>query len=273
MTIQIDNIIDFRGATHGHFLEYVINSWIFGGPRVTQVFTELGTSHRPGQDNRYLHSRLIKCGHFTESSIDRSCPKKIIQINVKTPVGRWIHMINVMYRAGDIALPNSYKCIPEDIVSSPAKLRMNWFSKFRDEENSYPLDHVWNWPEVNGFDFPMENLYDLSAFYKTLHECAAYLEQKFTPDHELYTIWKKFMQLNQGIQIYNKSKQIAELALGQENYKFSSVEPEQALTNVLLSETVGIHDGPMFTNDVYPTNTIEIWKSVKDHLDNFDNRF
>jgi hypothetical protein len=271
--MQINNIIDFHGATHGHFLEYIINSWIFNGPRVGQVFTDLGTSHLPRQDARYQHSRMIECDHFTEKSYDRSCPKKIVQVNVKTSVGRWIHMVNVMYRVGDVTLPNSYKLIPDHVVGSPAKLRMDWFSKFLDDENSYPLDYVWNWPEVTGFDFPMENLYNLSTFYQTLHECAAYLEQKFTPDQELYTIWKKFMELNQGTQIYNKSKQIVELALGQENYEFSSIEPEQALINVLLSQIIGIHDGPLFTNNIYPTNTIEIWTLIRDHLNNFDNRF
>lgn len=276
MTDKIKNIIDFHGATHGHFLEYVINSWIYNGHRVDRIFTDLGTSHNPRSVTEYQNSCMIKCNHFTEFTEKihyTSRPEKIIRITVNTPVGKWIHMINVMYRVGDVTLPNSYKLIPDKILNSPAKLRMNWFSKFVDDENSYRLDYPWRWPDVNGFYFPMENFYDLSVFYQTLHQCAAYLEHKFIPDNELYIVWKEFIQLNQGVQIYNKSKQIVELALGQEYHEFHSTEPEQALINVILSTIIGLHDGPLFSNNTYATNTIEVWKFVKEHLDNFDKRF
>lgn len=277
---QFDNIIDFHSASHGHFLEYVINCWIYNGHRIDQPLTDLGTATSILSNARYQDSRMIHCNHFTQRlypPINRPRlkmrPKKIVRINVSTTAGKWILMINSMYRIGDISLPGSYKVIPDHILSSPAKLRMDWFSKFVDDENRYDPDHPWEWSDITAFDFPMESIFDLSTFYHTLSECAVYLEQKFRPDHELYTVWKKFMLMNQGVQIYNKSKQIADLVLGQENHEFDSIEPEQALINVLLSRAVGIHDGPMFTDDIYATNTTEIWKLVKEHLDNFDNRF
>jgi hypothetical protein len=48
---------------------------------------------------------------------------------------------------------------------------------------------------------------------------------------------------------------------------------EQAMLNQLLSQSIGIFDGPLFENDLYPTNTLEIWNCIKHHIDTFDTRF
>jgi hypothetical protein len=66
------------------------------------------------------------------------------------------------------------------------------------------LDYEWRWPDVEAFEFPMENLYDLSMLYQTMYGCASYLEQRFVPDQELYKIWQQFMDLNQGVQTFRQ---------------------------------------------------------------------
>ena len=99
MLKEFDTILDFHGASHGHFLEYLINTWIYNGPRVKQVFTELGSSHNPQQDKFYVESKMIKCGHFTEMDLQRkTLPNKIVRITLPTTVGRWIHMVNLFSR-------------------------------------------------------------------------------------------------------------------------------------------------------------------------------
>jgi hypothetical protein len=119
----------------------------------------------------------------------------------------------------------------------------------------------------------MENLYELTAFYQTLQECAAFLEQKFTPDQELCTVWQKFIEMNQGLQCYKKSKQIVELALTDQDFVFDSNESEQALINVILTTTVNLYDGPLFNNNTYPTNTKQFWQYIQRHLNEFDSKF
>jgi hypothetical protein len=56
----MNNLIDFHGATHGHFLEYIINTWIYQGSRVDNVFTELGTCHNPGNNPALLTEQTGK---------------------------------------------------------------------------------------------------------------------------------------------------------------------------------------------------------------------
>lgn len=266
-------IIDFHGASHGHFLEYVINTWIFNGFRVPRVFTDLGTSHLPRQNFEYQANRMIKCGHYTEHPVVHDRPEKIVRITVDTKVGQQIHMVNVMHRVGDITLDSSYKRIPSDVLDVPVLLRTNWFSKLTDAENLYKLDYKWRWPEADAFEFAMENLYDLTLFYQTLQRCADFLEQKFTPDQELYATWQQFVEMNQGLQCYKKSKKIVELALANQDFEFDSNEFEQALINAILTTTVNMYDGPLFVDNLYPTNTKQIWQYIQAHLNEFDKKY
>lgn len=270
----MNNLIDFHGATHGHFLEYIVNTWIYQGPRVNNVFTELGTCHLPGKNPQYLADRQIFCGHFTELGVSSNVvPSKLIRIVVDTDRGKVIHMINNMYRVGDITLLGSYQNIPLEVRDSSVRLRNDWYSKLVHSENQYRLDYEWRWPNVDSFEFPMENLYDLSMLYQTMYNCASYLEQRFVPDQELYKIWQQFMDLNQGVQTFDKCKRLVESALAQNKVEFDSIEPEQALINAMLGYTVGIFDGPLFSHDQYPTNTTELWNHVMAQLTVFDQKF
>jgi hypothetical protein len=266
-------VIDFHGASHGHFLEYLINTWIYNGPRVPRVFTDLGTSHMPRLDPDYRDGCMIKCNHYTELNIENSVPEKIVRISIDDQPSQWIHMVNVMYRVGDVSLEKSYTRIPSEVVKSPSSLRTNWFSKLTDAENTYKIDYEWRWPESDAFYFPMHHLYDLTALYQTMNQCAAFLEQKFTPDQEFCKVWKEFVEFNQGLQCYQRSKKIVEMAFENKDFEFEAIEPEQALINVLLATTVNMHDGTLFTDDQYPTNTKQLWTIIKTHLDEFDNKF
>jgi hypothetical protein len=270
---NVIRVIDFHGASHGHFLEYLINTWIFNCPRVPEVFTDLGTSHLPRKDNAYTFNRQIRCGHFTEKNIPCPAPEKIVRVTVNSRVEQQIHMINIMYRVGDVTLEGSYKLIPSDVLKSTAALRTNWFSKLTDIENTYKLDYKWRWPEVDAFEFPMENLYDLTSLCQTMQLCARFLEQKFTPDQEFYAVWNKFIELNQGLQCYRTSKKIVELALGDIDFAFDLTVPEQALTNAMLTTTANMHDGPLFVDEQYATNSKQIWQHICTHLAEFDNKF
>lgn len=265
------NLIDFHGASHGHFLEYLINSWIYNGPRVDKVFTEPGTSHMPGRDKRYVSSRKIHCGHFSEE-IRRgpSSPGKLVRITVDSEWGKWIHVINIMHRIGDITLEKSYSLIPDQVVASPAKLRNEWFDKLSRDDYS---QIIWKWPEFSFFEFPMESLYNCFDLYRTMHDCAKFLELKFSPDVEFYQVWQEFLEKNQGLQIYNSSQKIISCALGKISMDFQASVPEQALINLMLSKAVGMYDGALFENDQYPTNTLEMWEHINYYQETYDSRF
>jgi hypothetical protein len=48
---------------------------------------------------------------------------------------------------------------------------------------------------------------------------------------------------------------------------------EQAILNWMLTKSTNIHDGQLFDNDDYPTNTSDIWQRIDYHLKTFDDRF
>jgi len=266
-------LLDFHGASHGHFLEYLINTWIFDGHRVDKIFTDLGTSHGAQKDSLYRKSKKIHCDHYTEYNNAHETPCKIIRISVDTISARLIHMINVMYRIGDIGLEKSYSLLPVEVQNNPAKLRNEWFSKLSDTDHGYNLDLQWRWTDRPAFFFPMENLYACVDLYRTMQDCAKFLDLKFSPDKELYQIWQQFIEGNQGLRAYKNSKIIVDRVMGQIDYDFEASIPEQALINLLLTQTVGLFDGPLFDQDSYPCNTLEIWKYVDHHLTTFDRRF
>lgn len=265
--------LDFFSGSHGHFLEYVVNTWIFKGPRVSNIFTDLGTCHMIRKDTAYTQDKRVHAGHYTEFSKETSNPTKVIRIQIDDTWVNWIYQINVMARAGDIPLEKKLTSINADIKSSPNKLRNQWYAKFNSQDHGYTLPTTWRWPSVPAFDFAMQSLFDPLDFYNKLYTLSEFLEMTFVPDPELYDLIQKFLELNQGWQYYKKSQQIVCAALSGKNVVFDSDEISQALINSILTKSVGIFDGKIFTDDAYPTTTAEIWNIVRHHQDTFDSRF
>lgn len=264
-------IIDFTGAAHGHFLEYVVNTWICQGYRMDKIFTDLGTCHLPVKNPNYTADRLVVCGHFSERNQHTETPDKIIRITINNPSAWIIYRINLLYRPADIGYKNSVKNM--GVKDSIAERRKNIYSKLIDDESKFDPKIKWRWEEAPCFEFPMDHLYDQTQFYQTLSKCAKFLNQRFIPDAELAKQWHEFMALNQGTNAYFKSKSIVEDALSQQLRQIETNEVEQALINFMLSETVEIYDGPLFTDEQYPTSTMEIWSYISNHLSSFDSRF
>jgi hypothetical protein len=267
------NVVDFFGASHGHFVDYVLNVWIYQGHRVPKVFTDLGTSHVPFKDQNYHGSRQIFQGHYTESNLGHFTPKKIVRISIDQDWAKWIYQINVMCRVADIPLEESIKLIDTEVRQQPRMLRNQWYSKFIDDSHAHTYPGNWRWQSIPAFDFGMEKLYDLYNFYNTMYNCAEYLGMRFCPDIELAQLWQEFIQRNQGWQIYTKCKTIVDQVLSGIDAPITTNEIEQALINAMLSKTVYIFDGPLFEENQYPNSTAEIWDKIQQHLVAFDQRF
>lgn len=265
------NVIDFQAGTHGHFLEYVINTWIYGGPRLPSIFTSTGASHVIHTDPGYCRAQKIHCGHFTEYGLDLDVPEKIIRLVRRTIPGHWIHAINVMHRVGENTLDGNYSQLPKSLLGDPVGLRNHWYSVLT--ESCQDSELSWKWEDQNIFEFPMENLYNFYDFYFTLQQSAKYLDFKFSPDQELYQTWHEFVSKNQGLQIYLKSQKILEHAMGQKNLEFQTSVIEQAMINRMLSDLTDLFDGALFELATYPTQAQEIWQHIDHALKSFDCRF
>jgi len=265
--------LDFFSGSHGHFLEYVINTWLFKGPRVSNVFTPLGASHMIRRSAVYMENRIVVADHYSE--FDKPCdsPSKIVRITINQDWSNWIYQINVLARAGDIPLEKKLELTPAPVRDVPQALRNEWYAKFNQSDHGYNLPGNWRWPHIPAYDFPMESLFDHTEFYKELYRLSSYLEITFVPDHVLASLLTEFLSRNQGWIRYLQAQQIVNSVLTGIKSEFASDVISQALVNSLLSKSVGIFDGELFDRDDYPTNTNRVWEIVEQHLTTFDSKF
>jgi hypothetical protein len=265
--------LDFFSGSHGHFLEYVINTWLFKGPRVPDIFTSGGTSHGIRKDQEYMQHRVIEAAHYSEFDIPLHNPSKLVRISINQPWANWVYQINVVARAGDIPLEKKIMQVPDHVRNESNKLRNNWYAKFNFAENGYTLPGNWSRPDLPAFDFPMESLFDTVEFYTELYKLADFLETTFVPDQELCLLLDEFLNKNQGWQYYTKCKQLVAFTFAGKNVKFDSDEISQAIINSMLSASVGVFDGKLFDQDTYPADTLSLSALVTEHLQTFDQRF
>jgi hypothetical protein len=265
-------VLDFFSGAHGHFLEYLINTYIFRGPRVDPVLTELGTCHNIRNHSDYMQSRHIFAGHYTEFNVSpTSLPEKVVRISVSTDIEQVCYQLNVFCRAGDIPAKNKLLAIPDDARSTPSKLRNNFYSKLT--THGYGQSTDWRWNECDVFVFPMGALYDIYQLYQTLYKLAAFLEHSFNPDASLNELWKKFMLKNHGWNHWINANNTLEKILSNSSTTVDLDIWGQAVLNYLISNAVGMYDGPLHDNDQYPTSTAEIYQLIQTHNEMFDRRF
>jgi hypothetical protein len=265
-------VLDFYSGSHGHFLEYVTNRYIFQGPRIQQVLTDLGTSHNILYNNEYQSNRKIAATHFTEFNIQRSeRPKKVVRISLNSEMEKLIYQINVACRVRDVPLAKQIERLPESVQTDPIQLRNNFFAKL--SGNGYPTPTQWLWSDVPAYEFSMKSFYNLYDFYRELKQLSDFLEHSFEPDESLTLLWHEFIEKNQGWQCWNGAQQILVSALGNDDREFEADIWTKALLNYFLSNAVGLYDGELFESEVYPTNAQQIYALVQKHLKEFDERF
>ena len=88
--------LDFFSGSHGHFLEYVINTWLFKGPRVNNIFNALGASHRIRSNSKYMVDRVVTAKHYSEFNINNDIPDQVIRISISHDYAKWIYQINII---------------------------------------------------------------------------------------------------------------------------------------------------------------------------------
>jgi len=271
-------LLDFDAGSHGHFLEYVINTWVFKGPRLKEVFTNIGASHLTRRDDEYMAKKVVTANHYSEYTISQETPHKVIRITINQDWANWIYQINILARGGNISLGKKLPNIPASIRANPNTLRQAFYAKFNmldgysDIKMPWPKPLPgtnWLWQDVPSFGFPMESLFDLTEFYNKLYQLADFLETTFVPDQELSNLLTEFLDKNQGWQYYIKSKQLVHSALtGGQPVKFDSDEILQAFINSIITKSTKMTDGKLFKDNEYPTDTNELWNAIDHYLKN-----
>ena len=260
--------IDFHGSTHGHFLEYVTNVWIMKMSQETgSVFTESGACHNFSE--YYKDNRAVRCGHWWWTNYEHQhVTHPVIRITFDKTNDRlfYIALVNRWYRSGDTPFKQKFNNLPEDVRNSPERLRNQYYYKYmlRDKH----IDGYNEFPSIPNpvQEFKFESLFIWSEFCKGLAGIAKFLNQTFTPDRKLYRLWQEFIELNQGYQSYNKCNTILENVFLEQSILVNCTSYEEAWINYNLTMMTGVDTGPMFSNDIYPINTLEIYKLIPQHV-------
>lgn len=265
-------MLDFYGGSHGHFLEYVVNTYIFDASRVEDPFDKTGASHNKNQD--YANSRNVVAGHFTEYNLNPEFQfDQVIRIDFDSIDERIIYLINVLHRAGGISKEEKESKVEEFKNYSPCQYRIDYYSKFKYRDLGHVVPDNWKFQDKKSFTVKMFDLYDYVNFCRLMQNLANFLNMTFKPEVSLFQLWKKFMDLNQGYNIWHTCKNIFCQMSANDNTIIDIDTEHQAVLNFLISDCYNVYTGQMFDSDEYPNNTHKLWEIVKKEIQSFDQRF
>lgn len=263
--------LDFFSGSHGHFLEYIVNTYIFNGPRVDNVINDMGTSHNIRHNVDYMNFRLVEARHYTEFDLSSEEPDSVVRISVESDFENICYQINAFCRAGDIPAEKKLLYIPKYIHASKHLLRNDLYSKLID--CGYVRPGNWRWNNALSFNFPLSDLYNINSLYQTLNKLAHFLNHSFSPDDSLYKLWAQFMKKNHAWLYWQTATNLLEKSLSNSDFEFEADLWTQALLNFLLKKTVGIDDGILHNTDDYPSNTAIVYQIIQQHIEIFDQKF
>lgn len=256
--------IDFHGSTHGHFLEYVTNVWIMKMPlEVDSVFTEYGACHN--FSDFYKDNRAVRCGHWWWVDYKYQFnDEAVIRITFDKSSNRsfYIAQVNRWYRSGDVSFDQKLLEINKDVRNSPERFRNQYYYKY------VVRDGYTEFPEIPNpiQEFKFESLFVWSEFCAGLQAIAKFLNQTFVPDQALYKLWQEFISRNQGYQSYILCERILENIFSQQSAPINCTPYEEAWLNYNITTMTGLDNGPMFSSDTYPTDTLDIYKLISHHV-------
>lgn len=273
--------IDFSPGSHGHFLDYVINAYIFNlDIKEIDIFQSSGACHVINSDQTYQSvARMTRHGHFT--SFGREYPDyidKIVRIKHDKKYD-FILLVNIWYRCH----PDSMNVIDfnvEDIIELHKKLisdnhsdlglRNDWFAKLNSE--IIYTDLVPN-SKLPIFEFNFAAFFDLIDFLSELRRLSDWLNMTFVYDSRLADLWYDFIGRNQGYQKYHRVQDILSCIVTDQKCVIESDWQIQAFLNYKIAKIYNLHDGLLFDIEIYPQDAREIYALIDQHVKSFDEKF
>jgi hypothetical protein len=260
--------IDFHGGTHGHFLEYVVNTYIFKCPSsIDSIFSVRGSTVEIDRPDR-----RVVCGHFSETAQGRDADPKyvdfefnqddrVIRINLDqtNDVDFFIGFTNLIYRSSGATVEDHMAHIPEHIRNNKRLLRNDFYSKINERKqyaNLFPK-FTYTWPE--NFDFPFWHFYNFTDFCGSLHKLAVWTNESFTPSEELYILWEEFINKNQGLSSYSRCEDLLTAILGNQFDFIDLTVLEEAWVLYNIAKITGVY----LEFDEFPTSTQQIYEMLK----------
>lgn len=278
-------VIDFAPGSHGHFLEYITNRYIFQIESQKFNLQKSGASHSILNDTLYQNNKIINCGHYTSFNGGNFPPdtKKVIFVKHCKELD-FILLVNVYNRCHrdtesgqDLEVDyitkfhyNQLKTDTQDIVS----LRRNWFTKFSESHGvlgqGYQSSYIDSTQVIN-FDY--RAFFSITNFLIELRKLANFFNQTLTLDYDFPLLYKNFIDQNQGYNKFLKVNDIINKINSGNDFQFEANWMDQAWINYVLSIVYNLHDGKLHDSTVYPTNTKDIYEILMHHIKMFDIRY
>lgn len=273
--------VDFAPGLHGHFLELVINKYIFGIPYNKEVFQSSGAVHVINTDQVYQSVKLANCGHY--SSFEYAYPldaQKVVFIK-HAPALDIVLLTNIFHRCHPDAVSvedfnlKEILAVHENTMAQGSRsdidFRKDWFSKLTDRQPGH-TDKI-PMTELPVFDFDYSTFFDLPGFCNELKRTSKFLNSTFLFDQSLVDLWNDFIQRNQGWQLYTQAQDLLTKTLSGVQVPISDDWKLHAYLNYHVGKLFELYDGDLHDNPVYPTTTSQLLNIITQHIENFDLKF
>lgn len=276
-------LIDFAPGLHGHFLEFVINRYIFDVEySVDSIFQSTGAAHVINIDPVYQKNKVVNSQHYSSLQNKKKYKtqfNKIIFIR-HNPKFDFVLLTNMFYRChrdavhsndvnAELIIAFHAQMMGED--STDRELRNNWFTKLN--ERHFAECEKQAESNVPIFDFDFGSFFNLNAFLQELQQTAEYLDMTVKFDLSLVELWNEFIDQNQGYKLHNLGNTILNHVYNDHDVEIPNDWKLHAYINDVICKTFRIYDGELFESDVYPTSTRQVYKIIMNHISSFDTRF
>lgn len=274
-------VIDFAPGLHGHFLEYVINRYIFAvDAQVKSIFQSSGACHSINTDPVYQAHKLIDRGHYSAFGYDYPISaKKIVFIKHDSELD-FVLLTNIYYRCHPDSITvedfnvDEIKQLHQSMMFSgtDSDLKNNWYNKLMEHH----FDHADQQPSTHlpVFRFRYQSFFRLYDFLLELKAVADFLEHTFRFDHSLVPLWQDFIARNQGLSLWQTSNELFGSVVSNNDVDIPNDWKLHAHLNYQISRVFQLYDHPrLFGQEPYPVTTKQVHDIIVDHVNGFDQRW
>ena len=275
-------VLDFAPILHGHFLEYVINRYIYQCKDIENIFDSTGAAHRVLGDKKYQKDKKVMLGHFSAFGIDfpENAEKRIYIKH--DPDFDFVVLTNMFHRCYPVDSSDTSVSSDDIKTFKPHTMfdhevsikdrRNNWYTKLL--ERHFSQCEIKKESMLDTFDFRLRAFFNLDEFIEELQNLSQFLNTTFVFDNSLVALWETFISKNQGLTQYHRAKHIVNCIISNISCPIDPANWQvQSYVNQRLSYLFRLYDGELFTTNDYPSNATDVHKIIIKHIQDFDSRF
>ena len=273
--------IDFAPGLHGHFLEYVINRYIFGVTcDIDSIFQSSGAVHAINVNTDYQQNKIANRGHYSSFDVQMPNDTSYVVFIKHNPKLDFILLTNIYHRCHTDTvnildfnvkeIEKLHLTMMATDAHTPKELRENWFTKL--QERHFDMTEKYPTTTVPVFDFNFSSFFSLPEFLLELQRVAKFLNVTFKFDQSLSLLWQDFIDRNQGYYLYSQGQEILNAIYNKQTKSIPDNWMLHAYLNYEIAKTFDLYDGALY-NDKYPSNTLEAHDIIIKHIQDFDKYF